>query len=123
MKLTAVRIVTPDVATLAHFYEGLTGVAPVGSDEYVELRTGGATLSLSSASAARVCSGGALPVGANRSMILDFEVHDVDAERRRLAGAVARWVLEPTTLPWGNRSSMFRDPDGHLVHLFHREKA
>ena len=28
------------------------------------------------------------------------------------------FVNEPTTLPWGNRSLLFRDPDGNLVNLF-----
>jgi hypothetical protein len=25
------------------------------------------------------------------------------------------WVLEPTTMPWGNRSALVRDPDGNLA--------
>jgi uncharacterized glyoxalase superfamily protein PhnB len=29
-------------------------------------------------------------------------------------------VLEPTTMPWGNRSAIVRDPDGTLVNLFRR---
>jgi hypothetical protein len=48
MRLAATRILTTDVAALARFYPALTGVAPVGSDEYVELRSAGATLSISS---------------------------------------------------------------------------
>jgi hypothetical protein len=31
---------------------------------------------------------------------------------------VGDWVQEPTTMPWGNRSILFRDPDGNLVNLF-----
>jgi hypothetical protein len=31
---------------------------------------------------------------------------------------VSEWVREPTTMPWGNRSILFRDPDGNLVNLF-----
>ena len=27
-------------------------------------------------------------------------------------------VLEPTDMPWGNRSVILRDPDGGLVNLF-----
>ncbi|MEY9952457.1 hypothetical protein [Leifsonia sp. EB34] len=26
--------------------------------------------------------------------------------------------MEPTTLPWGNRSMLFRDPDGTVVNFF-----
>ncbi|MDX6235491.1 MAG: hypothetical protein QOG10_306, partial [Kribbellaceae bacterium] len=28
------------------------------------------------------------------------------------------FVQEPTTMPWGNRSVLLRDPDGNLVNLF-----
>jgi len=27
-------------------------------------------------------------------------------------------VQKPTTLPWGNRSLLFRDPDGNLLNFF-----
>lgn len=36
----------------------------------------------------------------------------------RLKTLVREWVLTPTTMPWGNRSMLFRDPDGNLVNLF-----
>jgi hypothetical protein len=28
------------------------------------------------------------------------------------------FVNAPTTMPWGNRSLLFRDPDGNLVNFF-----
>lgn len=27
-------------------------------------------------------------------------------------------ITEPATMPWGNRSPLFRDPDGNLVNFF-----
>ena len=33
-------------------------------------------------------------------------------------GFVEDFVNEPTTMPWGNRSLLFRDPDGNLVNFF-----
>jgi hypothetical protein len=27
-------------------------------------------------------------------------------------------IQAPTTMPWGNRSLLFRDPDGNLVNFF-----
>ncbi len=35
-----------------------------------------------------------------------------------LAGFVEDFVNEPTTMPWGNRSLLLRDPDGNLVNFF-----
>ena len=55
---------------------------------------------------------------ANRSVILDFEVADVDHERARLATLIGKFELEPTNQPWGNRSMLFRDPDGNLINFF-----
>jgi len=58
--------------------------------------------------------------GHNESVIIEFLVADVDAEFARLREALDDIVLEPATMPWGNRSAMFRDPDGNLVNLFSR---
>ena len=44
----------------------------------------------------------------------------MDAEFDRIREELDDIVLEPTTMPWGNRSAMFRDPDQNLVNLFSR---
>jgi uncharacterized glyoxalase superfamily protein PhnB len=61
---------------------------------------------------------GSAEPAANRTAIVEFLVDDVDALYRRLAGELTDVVAEPTTMPWGNRSLLFRDPDGNLVNLF-----
>jgi uncharacterized glyoxalase superfamily protein PhnB len=45
-------------------------------------------------------------------------VDDVDAIYPTLVDAVGTFANEPTTMPWGNRSLLFRDPDGNLVNFF-----
>lgn len=42
----------------------------------------------------------------------------MDSVHQNLAGFVEDVVTEPTTMPWGNRSLLFRDPDGNLVNFF-----
>ena len=49
---------------------------------------------------------------------VEFIVDDVDAEYERLREQISDVVTEPTTMPWGNRALLFRDPDGNLVNLF-----
>jgi len=46
---------------------------------------------------------------------VELLVDDVDSEYERLKPLVGEWVQKPTTMPWGNRSILFRDPDGSLV--------
>ena len=37
---------------------------------------------------------------------------------QNLRDVIERVVSEPTTMPWGNRSRVFRDPDGNPVNFF-----
>ncbi|WP_457736840.1 VOC family protein [Streptomyces sp. 900105755] len=57
--------------------------------------------------------------GRSHGLRLDpFLVDDVDRGHRNLKGLVTDFVTEPTTMPCGNRSLLFRDPDGNLVNFF-----
>ena len=118
MKLAHARIVTNDVPGLTRFYQAVTGITPHGDDRYVEFHAPALTLAISSQTTIDRHSARATTPAANRSVILDFEVEDVDEERVRLQPIVQEFVLEPTTQPWGNRSMLFRDPDGNLINVF-----
>ena len=56
---------------------------------------------------------------ANHSATIEFRVADVDAVYEQLADGLRESLVQaPTTMPWGNRSLLFRDPDGNLVNFF-----
>jgi predicted enzyme related to lactoylglutathione lyase len=119
MELASVRIITDDLDTMVRFYEKVTGVvasrpAPV----FAEIITPLATLAIGHSSTVPLFGEGVAEAAANRSVIIEIRVGDVDAEYRRLSGDVGPWVQEPTDMPWGNRSALLRDPDGNLVNLF-----
>jgi len=119
MDFASIRIITDDVDRLARFYELVTGVpasrpAPV----FAEFRTGAGVLAIGSTATVAMLREHAPAPRRNESVIIEFLVADVDAEFARLRDALETIVLEPTTMPWGNRSAMFRDPDGNLVNLF-----
>lgn len=118
MKLSSIRIVTNDVLVLAAFYEQLMAVTPVGFAEYMELQTPVATLAICSQRSVEAADAGALTAATNRSAVLEFEVDNVDAEYARLSSIVTDWVLEPADQQWGNRSMLFRDPDGNLINVY-----
>ncbi len=120
MKLASMRIITDNQERLVSFYETISGMSAVRyTDMFAELQTPGATLAIGSIQT--LAAFGAqeiMETGENRSVILEFLVEDVDKEFLRLQGQVATFVQEPTTMPWGNRSLLFHDPDGNLVNLF-----
>ncbi|WP_373454515.1 VOC family protein [Bordetella genomosp. 9] len=82
------------------------------------MHPGGAILAIASRKAANLMHGVEWSASANRSAILEFEVDDVDAERARIDPFVADWLQQPKDMPWGNRSMLFRDPDGNPVNFF-----
>src|SRR5215471_12434716 len=83
MKLAQARIVTNDVLALTRFYADVTGMTPKGDDRYVEFHAPALTLAISSQRTMDAHGAGATAPRANRSLILDFEVADVDKERER----------------------------------------
>ncbi len=120
MNFASVRIVTEDIRGLVAFYEGVTRItAAWPTPEFAELSTPGGTLAFSSTAAIqRFQPGAGIRPASNHSVILELRVEDVDADYRRIAPLIGTAVQEPTTMPWGNRSLLFRDPDGNLVNLF-----
>ena len=119
MEFVSIRIITGDVTRLADFYERATGVQPVrASEDFAELRTACGTLAIASTRTVQLFGPGAAGPSENRSVIIEFLVDDVDRVHQNLAGFVEDFVNEPTTMPWGNRSLLFRDPDGNLVNFF-----
>jgi predicted enzyme related to lactoylglutathione lyase len=119
MKFTSTRIITADIKRLVDFYEMVTGLPAVWANEFfAEIPTPIGTLAIGSDKTVPLFGEGSAEPGANRSAILELIVEDVDTEYERLRGRLADVVTEPTTMPWGNRALLFRDPDGNLVNLF-----
>jgi uncharacterized glyoxalase superfamily protein PhnB len=119
MDFVSIRVITDDVARLAGFYERATGVQASWSNEnFAELTVGSATLAIASARTVPLFAPGAARPADNSTVIIEFLVDDVDGVHKNLAGFVEDFVTEPTTMPWGNRSLLLRDPDGNLVNFF-----
>ncbi|GAA3342901.1 VOC family protein [Amorphoplanes nipponensis] len=119
MNFVSVRLITGDVERLVAFYERVTGVpARRYTGDFAELATPGATLAIGSTRTVASWGPGTADPAGSRGAIIEFLVDDVDSVYRAIAGDVTDLVAEPTTMPWGNRSLLFRDPDGNLVNFF-----
>jgi len=121
MNLSSIRIITADIKRLVKFYEDVTGMAFTWyTDDFAELRTpAGIALAIGSTRTLALFGGDEVASAAsNRSVIIEFKVDDVDDSYQRLAGILTNVLQQPTTMPWGNRSLLFRDPDGNLVNFF-----
>lgn len=121
MNFSSVRIITSDINRLIHFYGQITGL-PVKkiTDDFAEVRTALFTLAIGSTRTLAFFGGDSVASAANnRSVIIEFRIDDVDATFQKLVDFLGdNLVQKPTTMPWGNRSLLFRDPDGNLVNFF-----
>ncbi len=118
MKFASTRLIAGDVKSMVAFYEMVTGqkaewLAPV----FAEIVTPGATLAIGAVETVALWKEGSAGPGTNRTAYLEFQVEDIDAEYERLKDKVAL-VHELKTMPWGNRTFQFRDPEGTAVSLY-----
>jgi uncharacterized glyoxalase superfamily protein PhnB len=119
MDFVSIRLISSDITRLVGFYEKVTGVQAVwGNADFAELRTAHGTLAIGSTRTVSLFAPGSVRPADNHTAIIEFLVDDVDALYRNLKGVVEDFVNVPTTMPWGNRALLLRDPDGNLVNFF-----
>lgn len=119
MNFVSTRLITDDIRRLVGFYEDVTGLrATWYTEDFAELATRSGTLAIGSTRTLALVGAGAARPADNHSAIIEFRVDDVDTEYGRLERLVGDVVQTPTTMPWGNRSLLFRDPDGSLINFF-----
>jgi predicted enzyme related to lactoylglutathione lyase len=117
--LVSIRMITDDLGRVIQFYEQVTGVEAVRyTPMFAELIMPSFTLAIGHTQTTQMFGEGSARPADNHTIIIEFRVDDVDSEYERLKPLVSDWVQEPTTMPWGNRSILFRDPDGNLVNFF-----
>ena len=119
MNLVSIRIITANIVTLVEFYEKATGVeAKWSTDDFAEIVTSSFTLAIGSTRTLAFFGEGVAQPATNKSVIIEFLVENVDAEYERIKDLTDDIVQKPTTMPWGNRSLLFRDTDGNLINFF-----
>ena len=121
MNFASVRMITEDVDSLVAFYEHVLRVsAERSAPVFAEFVLPSCTLAIGHTQTTALF--GVDAANASRAMnhpvILEFHVADIEAEYERLRTFIRDWVQQPTTMPWGNRSMLFRDPEGNLVNFF-----
>jgi len=119
MKVVSIRIITGDIKRLVNFFEKATALpARWATEDFAEIVTGSFTLAIGSTRTLSFFGEGIAQPANNKSVIVEFLVENVDNVYGRIKDLTTDIVQEPTTMPWGNRSLLFRDPDGNLINFF-----
>jgi len=119
MKVVSIRIITGDIKRLVNFFEKVTALpASWATEDFAEIVTGSFILAIGSTRTLSFFGEGIAQPANNKSVIVEFLVENVDNVYGRIKDLTTDIVQEPTTMPWGNRSLLFRDPDGNLINFF-----
>lgn len=120
MNLASVRIITENMTGLVSFFEQITTLkATWYTEDFAEIAVGSSKLAIGSTRTLSFFGEGVAIPATNRSVIIEFHVENVDEVYERIKDSIeGKLVQQPTTMPWGNRSLLFRDPDGNLINFF-----
>jgi predicted enzyme related to lactoylglutathione lyase len=119
MNLRSLRIITQDINRLVGFYEKVTGLtAKWYTEDFAEIGTTSCTLAIGSTKTLALFGVKIAEPAANKSVIIEFLVDDVDNSYELVKNTTEDILQQPVTMPWGNRSILFRDPDGNLINFF-----
>jgi len=117
--LVSLRMITADIKRLVQFFEDATGItAQWATADFAEVRSESFILAIGSTRTLAFFGDDVAEPATNRSMIIEFLVENVDDHYEIIKGLTSEIVQKPTTMPWGNRSLLFRDPDGNLINFF-----
>ena len=119
MNLASLRIISPEIKPLVQFYEKVTNLsAQWYTEDFAEINAATCTLAIGSTRTLSLFGKDLTQTGLNNSVIIEFRVANVDEQYEKIKDLLSEIIQEPTTMPWGNRSLLFRDPDGNLINFF-----
>ena len=118
MNFNLTTIITQNLEQMCDFYQQILQVDPqIYRNNYAMFNTETATLALWRQSEAEQFGLAAMRGASNSSVLIEFEVDNVDAEYQRLQSMSGEWVQELTTLPWDHRAFYIRDPEGNTINF------
>ena len=123
-RIALITVLTSNVPAMRAFYEGVLGF-PIKTDmeQYIEFQSEGVRFSLCDrailADATQHSDYAAPPSGQSFELAFPCDQpEDVDQAYQKLVAAGATPVKPPETMPWGQRTAFFADPDGNIHELF-----
>ncbi len=124
-KLNLVTLVTSDLAGMTTFYRDVLGFEILSDDgeNFVEFKNEGVRFALTTHKQMVEVTDDAsyriAPAGQRVELAIAFDSHEeVDQAYAEITAKGARPVTPPATMPWGQHTAFFADPDGNIHELF-----
>ena len=123
-QIALITIITEDIQTLLQFYcDGLGFSIKTNLGKYIELDHEGVRFALCERSVMQDATGhpSFLESKRGQSFELAFPLNtpgEVDGAYEDILAKGAVPIQAPATMPWGQRTAFFADPDGNIHELF-----
>jgi len=123
-KIALITILTNNVPRLVSFYRDILGFSVKNDlDQYVEFENEGVRFAICAHSIMEkaTCHPSYSAPRRGQSFELAFPLEnpgDVDEAYKQILALGATPIQEPATMPWGQRTAFFADPDGNIHELF-----
>lgn len=123
-QIALITIITEDIQNLLQFYcDGLGFSIKTNLGKYIELNHEGVRFALCERSVMQEATGhpSFLESKRGQSFELAFPLNtpgEVDAAYEDILAKGAGPIQAPATMPWGQRTAFFADPDGNIHELF-----
>jgi uncharacterized glyoxalase superfamily protein PhnB len=116
-EFTGVCLVTKDVIKLRQFYQDVLLAETEGDEIHSLVHLDAFSFAIYNPA---IHENSTIPVhdSGGGSVVLQFQVDDVDVEHERLKELDVEIIAPPTTHPWGRRAMQFRDPDGNVITFY-----
>lgn len=120
LRLGYVILYVENLEETIRFYRDLLGLSiKMEAGTYIELETGGTTLSFNTRESGREITG--LPIPDNKRKEQTFELglvtEEVEMVVEKLRNEGVPILLEPVKKPWGQVVAYVEDPDGHYIEI------
>jgi lactoylglutathione lyase len=124
-RINLITLVTSDLAGMTSFYRDVLGFEILSGDgeNFVEFKNEGVRFALTTRTVMQGVTDDAsyqvAPVGQRVELAIAFDSNDeVDQAYAEITAKGARTVQPPATMPWGQYTAFFADPDGNIHELF-----
>jgi lactoylglutathione lyase len=120
LKLGYIILYVENLQETIRFSRDLLGLPiKMEAGTYIELETGGTTLSFNTRESGREITGLPIPDGKRNEQTFELGLvtEDVRGTVETLKSEGVAILLEPTEKPWGQVVAYVEDPDGHYIEI------
>lgn len=123
-QIALVTILTDFVPNMLAFYRDVLGFQVKSNlGEYVELENEGVRFAICDREIMEKATDDEIYIYAPHGQAFELAFpcdtpEDVDATYTRIIAGGGKAIKSPTTMPWGQRTAFFADPDGYIHEIF-----